>query len=302
MRQVLEAMATSRPRLALCVLSAVCFSCAAQNEGAYVDTDAEFDRAVSLRSAGEHAAAATAFGEFAQEFEHDRRADLAQYLSGEEYIAAGREQAAFEAFCDLYRRFSHSRYLTRADRTCVETGKRLLGSGNSQGVDFLEKVTNRAPYGELAAEAHTALGKYYYENHRFADAGFEFDAAVKGVRDPRLRAQAQLGAALCEYRQIDRPVRNMGHVLEARERLRKLRTAPLDADDMRTADRYLDAALDLAAEHHLRMVTFYLKQGELAPGLAHLREVIENYPGTRYSEAAARLVLFIQKERRKASK
>ena len=296
-------MALVRSSLVTCILAAVCCGCGTPARRALVDADAEFDRAVRLRSEGRHVAAAAAFAAFAKDYERiDPRADFAQFLAGDERLAAGHDEAAFEAFSELYRRFPGSAYLGRADGKCLEIGRRLLKAGDSAGAELLGRLADRAPYTGLAAEAHMNLGNHYYAKARFADARFEFDAAAEAQPNGALAAKAQLGAALCEYRQIDRPARNMDHVLAARERFRKLRTAPLSAAEMQSVDTYLKEVLDLAAERHLLMARFHLKQGEVGPALAYLREVLESYSGTRYYEPALTLMLLIEEESRKASK
>jgi len=285
-------MASARSILLLCALAAACCGCGGART-AFVDADAEFDRCVLLRRSGRHAKAAAAFAQFATKFEHDRRADYAQYLSGEEYREAGQDEAAFEAYSKLFATFRHSAYLSKANERCLEMAKRLLARGDSRGVRFLEQVTYRSPYGEQSARAHMMLGNHYRAQGRFADAKVSFDAIVNEHRGSRLVAKAALGAALCEYRQIDRPARNMAHAAAARERFRKLRTAPLSADEMSLVDKYLAETIDLIAEHQLLMARFHLKQGELAPALVYLRDIIENCRTSRYSRTAAELVLYI---------
>jgi len=286
-------MGSARSIFLVCALAAVCCGCGWGARAAFVDADAEFDRCVLLRRNGRHAKAAAAFAQFAAKFEHDRRADYAQYLSGEEYRAAGQDEAAFEAYSKLFAAFRHSAYLSKANERCLEMAKGLLARGDSRGVRFLEQVTYRSPYGEQSARAHMMLGNHYYAQGRFADAKVSFDAIMNEHRGSRLAAKAALGAALCEYRQIDRPARNMAHAAAARERFRKLRTAPLSADEMSLVDKYLAEVIDLIAERQLLMARFHLKQGELAPALVYLRDIIENCRTSRYSRTAAELVLYI---------
>ena len=289
-------MASARFILLLCALAAACCGCGGGTRAAFADTDAEFDRCMLLRRTGRHARAAAAFAQFAAKFEHDRRADYAQYLSGEQYRAAGQHEAAFEAYSKLFTAFRHSAYLSKANDRCLEMAEELLARGRSRGVRFLEQVTFRSPYGEQSARAHMMLGNHYYAQARFADAKFSFDAIVNEHPGSRVVAKAALGAALCEYRQIDRPARNMAHAAAARDRFRKLRTAPLSAAEMGLVDKYLAEVIDLIAERQLLMARFHLKQGELASALAYLRDIIENCRSSRYSRAAADLVLYIHEQ------
>ncbi len=286
-------------KTACALLAGVLVSGCGTVQRAYVDPDAEFTRAVTLRSQGQHADAGDAFARFARRFEQDSRADFAQFLSGEEYAAAGNSDAAVDAFNTLFRRFPHSAYLSRANDMCVRLGTDMLASGNNKGAAFLERVIDRTPYGPTATAAHMELGKYYLESERPNDARLEFDSVAREQPNTPLGVQAEFLAAVSEYRLIGRHVRNMDHLVSARERLLKLRTASLDATDMETVDRYLGVIADLAAEHHMLMAQFYLKQGEIVPALAHLREIVDRYPGTRHHEPAADLILFIREEARK---
>jgi|GEM_PF-3976561 len=260
---------------------------------AYVDEDARFRRAVQLRSAGEHQAAAAAFADYAREFPTESRAGLAQYWSGEELEASGNDEAAFDAYVALEDRFPESDYVGRARAKCLEIGNRLLTTDATAGERLLRRMADRARHSEAAAQARMRLGEHYFTQGRWAEAKFEFDDVAHEQPQGRLRAKAELRAALAEFRQIDRVDGNMEHALAAQRRLMQLRTAPLDANDMQVVDRYLARVLNLAAEHHLRTAQFYLKQGELRPALNLLREVLETYPDTPSAEPAANLTAFI---------
>ena len=100
---------------------------------AYVDEDARFQRAVQLRSAGEHQAAAAAFADYAREFPTESRAGLAQYWNGEELEAAGNDEAAFDAYVAVEERFPESEYVGRARAKCLEIGNRLLATDAPTG-------------------------------------------------------------------------------------------------------------------------------------------------------------------------
>jgi len=286
--------------LAMCALAVVCAGCGGGSRTALVDADAEFERALFLRRQEAHAKSAEAFAQFAARYEHDRRADYAQYLSGEGYRLAGREGAAFEAYDKLFATFRHSAYLSRANDRCIDMGKKLLDGGDASGVRFVEQVTLRSPYGERSARAHMVLGNYHYAASRFAEAKTDYVAVADDHPSSPWKTRAELGAALCEYRQIDRPARNMVHALEARRRLTRLRTAPLTATEMAVVDRYLAEVLNLAAERQMLMARFHLKQGDLEPALAYLKDVIENYRGSSYYDAAVELALTIQKQSRES--
>lgn len=269
---------------------------------AYVDEDARFQRAVQLRSAGEHQAAAEAFADYAREFPTESRAGLAQYLSGEELEAAGHDQGAFDAYIAVDERFPESAYVGRARAKCLEIGNRLLATDAAAGERLLRRMADRTRHSEAVAQAHMRLGEYYFAQGRWAEAKFEFDGVALEHPHSDLCARAQLRAALAEFRQIDRVDGNMEHVLAAQQRLMALRTAPLDANDMQIVDRYLADVLNLAAERHLRTAQFYLKQGELRAALNLLREVLETYPDTPSAEPAANLTAFILEMLREGEK
>jgi len=289
-------MVAVRASLAWCLVVLVCAGCAAPGGRAYVDADAEFARAAALRSRREHRAAAEAFGRFASDFEHDSRAHYAQYLCGMEHAAAGRTAAAVDAFDALHRRFPYSPYLERANERCLELGRRWLNAGDAAGVECLEALAARAPHTETAARARMALGRYYFGKDRIADAKHQFDTAALEYPSAAWKARAELSAAVCEFHQIEQPARNIDHVATARKRFRKLRTASLSAAEMRLVDRHFTAALNAGALHHLHLARFYLKQGRVEPCLAHLQELLAQYPGTVYAEAAAELMRVVHEE------
>lgn len=282
-------------RYALVVCALVCGGCGGA-PSALVDVDAEFERAAFLGRKGEHAKAARVYADFAERFEHDRRADYAQYMSGEEYRIAGRYEAASEAYGKLFVNFAHSRYLSRANDRCIEIGRKMLKDSDAGGLRLLNQVTFRSPYGEQSAEAHMIMANHHYASGRFAEAKVEYEAVAVDHSSSRRAPRAALGSALCEYRQIDRPARNIAHALEAKRRFTKLRTAPLTATEMAVVDRYLAEVINLLAERQMLLARVHLKQGQVEPALRYLKDITDNYRKSRYYEAAVELVLYIQEQ------
>lgn len=282
--------------LVICALAIACGGCGVGSRGVIVDPDAELEQAAFLARKGAHVKAAEAYAEFAERFEYDRRADFAQYKSGDEYRAAGQYAAAAEAYGKLFTDFTHSRYLTQANDHCIAMGRKMLRDGDTGGLRLLTQITYRSPYGKQSAEAHMAMANHHYARGRFAEAKVDYEAvAVDHPHDSRA-ARAALGSALCEYRQIDRPARNVARALEAKRRFSKLRTAPLTAAEMTLVDRYLPEVINLLAERQMLMARVHLKQGELEPALRYLKDIIDNYRTSSYCEAAAQLVLYIQEQ------
>ncbi len=291
-------MMAFRSTVFLCALAALAGGCRAGPSAAFVDADARFDRAARLKRQGRHVKAAEAFASFADQFEHDTRADYAQYLCGEEYRLAGRVEQAVAAYDRLFEKFPQSRYLTRANQRCLEIAATALKSDEAAGVEYLEQLISRSPFSEESARAHKMLGDHFYGLKRFGEARLEYDAVATETPESPLAPQAALGAALCEYRQIDRPARNMAHLVSARRRLLRLRTAPLTASEMALVDRYLAEVINLGAERQMLMAQFHLKQGQLEPALRYLRDIVENYPKSRYYQAAADLILYMRQQSR----
>ena len=64
----------------------------------------------------------------------------------------------------------------------------------------------------------------------------------------------------------------------SRERLLRLRTASLSADDMQMVDRYLARTAELAAERQFLNARFFLKQGKPMQAVPYLREIVEIAP------------------------
>jgi outer membrane protein assembly factor BamD (BamD/ComL family) len=268
---------------------------------AYVDVDAQFDRAVELRAEGQHLKAARAFKAFAASYDVDKRADYAQYLAAEEYVAAGLHEPAVDALLVLHQQFPHSAYLDKGNELAVECARHLLSGGSRKATEIVQTLADAAPFGDTAAKLHQELGDHFYERERFADAAYEYDIVDTESSDRRLAAKAGLQAAICEYRQIQRPARNAEHIIEAERRLRALRTADLDATDMRKVDELYRSARHLAAEYRMAMARFYLKQADVVAAVVYLREVAQEYGDTPYHAEAVDLLLMVQQETQPAS-
>ena len=290
-------MESGRHVLVICALAIVCGGCGGGARSALVDADAEFKRAEFLSEQGDHVRAAKAYAQFAEQFEYDHRADLAQYRTGEEYRIAGRYEAAFEAYNKLFVSFLRSEWLSRADDRCVDMGRELLDDGDTRGLRYLEQVTFRSPYGEQSARAHMVIGNHHYAKGRFAEAKVDYEAVVVDHQDSRWASRAELGAALCEYRRIDRPARNTAHALEAKQRFTKLKDAPFTATEMAVVERYLAEVIDLLAERQMLMARVHLKQGQVEPALRYLKDITDNYrKSKKYYELAVELILYIQEQ------
>ncbi|MFO7897931.1 MAG: outer membrane protein assembly factor BamD [Planctomycetota bacterium] len=264
---------------------------------AYVDAGSRYDRATKLAAEGRHLAAARALERFATDFPHDQKAHVAQYESGVQYEAAGEPEAAFEAFRALRRTFEYSWLVPRANARCLKLGRELLDSGDELGVTVLDHVIASGRHSDLAVQAHLALAEYAYDQARFADAQREFAAVSVEYPEHEKALYAEFRAALCAYRRIGGPGRNMRHLREARLRFGKLRASDLGIREQELADRYLEAVGELGAQRHLEMARFYFKQGLVSPARAHLAEVLRRYPDAgAWADAAQEVIELIQNE------
>lgn len=287
-------MASAR-HIAMLSAALILWGCASGPQSAYVNPDSAFTSAMDLRSEGKHKEAAEAFLDFAQRFDHDQRAHLAQYMAGEEYSEAGLFFKALSAFDELYRNFKYSDYLGRADRRTLEMGIALLESGDDRGREFLEKVKVRAPYSPAAYEARMYLGRNLYKKGKFDDAHFEFDAVSRNTSGV-VRAEADMNAALAACAIAAKSPGNAGALENAMKRLEIVRSAELSVESMGVVDAALKDLSDKAAEQHMILASFYLKQAEPMAALAHLKEITEKYPLSRLHKPAADLTLFIYQE------
>ena len=286
-----------------CVFLALCCGCAASDRRVPDDPAAAFQAAETLRLADSHRAAARAFADFARAFDYDRRAHVAQFRAGTEYLLAHQYDAALNAFEKLHREFRYSWHLVDANALCYGMGVDLLKAGDAKGVTFLEHVCLYARHGDWAHKAHVALGQHYLALGRFFEAQLEFQSALAEHSTGPDGVTAGLLVARSEYKQIDRPARNMDHLEAARHRLKQLSGATTGTKDHAAVKKHLADIAELGAERHLLMTRFYLRQGAVAPALAHLDEVIRRYGASvQRWPAAGEVQDLILKETAKAPK
>ncbi|MDD5556828.1 MAG: outer membrane protein assembly factor BamD [bacterium] len=263
--------------------------------------DEAFEFARTLEREERHRKAADAYQKVVDDFPSSPLAAEAQFRVAEMLEKAGYFYPAFGAYQAVLDRHPSFPKVNLILQRQFRIGNLFL-QGRSVGflrinpagstkraITIFTKILSNAPFSELAPNAQYNLGLAYLEARRYTEAVIEFEKIPFRYPHSEFVPQAKYQLGVCAYRQAVAAPYDQEAAQEAMNRLSEfIRDYPGDRN-VEPAKEMLAEIEGRKAEALYQIGRFYEERGNPRASLIYLREVIRDYPLTRYGEKARKI-------------
>ncbi len=159
----------------------------------------------------------------------------------------------------------------------------------------LQTLINAYPDSEYLADAKLAIADSYYEQGGttgLTHAEVEYKDYITFFPNSPKTAYAQYRAAMCHYRQLEKPDRDRSHAFRAEEELQLLLTNFGDSEYAQEGEQRLVQVQELLADSEFRVGRFYFLRGNPRAAAGRFTEMVELYPN--YSQRDQALWMLAQ--------
>ncbi|MGH9776977.1 MAG: outer membrane protein assembly factor BamD [Candidatus Acidiferrales bacterium] len=159
----------------------------------------------------------------------------------------------------------------------------------------LQTLINAYPDSDYLADAKLAIADSYYEQGGttgLTHAEVEYKDYITFFPNSPQTAYAQYRAAMCHYRQLEKPDRDRSHAFRAEEELQLLLTNFGDSEYAQEGEQRLVQVQELLADSEFRVGRFYFLRGNWRAAAGRFTEMVELYPN--YSQRDQALWMLAQ--------
>jgi outer membrane protein assembly factor BamD len=153
----------------------------------------------------------------------------------------------------------------------------------------LQTLINAYPDSDYLADAKLAIADSYYDEGgttALTHAEAEYKDYITFFPNSEKTAYAQYRAAMCHYRQLEKPDRDRTHAFRAEEELQQLLLNYPDSEYAREGEQRLVQVQELLADSEFRVGRFYFTRGNPRAAASRLSEMIELYPNFSHRDEA----------------
>ncbi len=187
-----------------------------------------------------------------------------------------------------YRSAIIKREFTIGRQICLSRARKgLFGlAGAQEGIEILNKVVERAPFGPLADDAVFTIGEAYFIGGDYEAARDQFDHLMKNYPRSELAIRARVRRAYCNARLVEGAPYDLTPVVEAKRDLEAL--SRISGDE--TLRRQASEMRDILARSDYEAGLLYFRKGNIEAGMRYMRAVRARYPQSEYAERALRII------------
>ena len=206
-------------------------------------------------------------------------------------LAAAREcQALLDSRPDTRHRGTVLFYMLRAGKALTEaTGTVLVFrySRAAEGIDVLEKVVERSPFGQWADDAVFAIAEALRRKGDFAEARDQYERLLRNYSHSKHLRLARYGRALCNAQLAGDAPYDVDPARKAAEDFDIL-THAWGKKELLTRPR--NAIREKLARADYQSGIFYFRRENLEAGVRYMHAVIDRYPKSAYATRARRIL------------
>jgi len=145
----------------------------------------------------------------------------------------------------------------------------------------LQTLINAYPDSDYLADAKLAIADSYFEQGGptgLTHAEVEYKDYITFFPNSPKTAYAQYRAAMCHYRQLEKPDRDRSHARRAEEEFQHLLLNYGDSEYAKEGEQRLVQVQELLADSEFRVGRFYFMRGNPRAAASRFSEMIERYP------------------------
>jgi outer membrane assembly lipoprotein YfiO len=158
-----------------------------------------------------------------------------------------------------------------------------------RAVSVYSKILSNAPFSDLAPNAQYNLGMAYMHKKDYTEASIEFEKIPIRYPHSEFVASAKYQLGVCAYKQASAAPYDQEAAQEAINRLREYTGAHPTDKSVQIAREMLTELEGKKAAALYQIGSFYEKRGSPKASLIYFKEVIRDYPLTRFAEKARKV-------------
>ncbi|MCX6356620.1 MAG: outer membrane protein assembly factor BamD, partial [Candidatus Aureabacteria bacterium] len=164
-------------------------------------------------------------------------------------------------------------------------------SGSAKrAIAIFQKVLANAPFSDLAPNAQYNLGVAYLQKKEYIEAAIEFEKVPVRYPQSEFVPAAKYQRAVCAYRQAVAAPYDQEASQEAINRLREYIDGYPNDKHVEHGKEMLTELQGRKAASLFQIGTYYERRENPKAALIYLREVVHDYPLTRYADKAKKIV------------
>ncbi len=160
----------------------------------------------------------------------------------------------------------------------------------AEGVNVLEQIVARAPFGPLADDAVLTIADAYLRAGKYEEAREQYDRLLRSYADSPLGLRARVSRALCNYRLSSEAAYDTAPAEHAKRELEIL--AKVSGDEEMA--RRVGEMRDLLAQGDYSTGLFYVARGNFEGAARYMKAVLAKYPKSEFAGRAQRIIAEIR--------
>jgi len=157
---------------------------------------------------------------------------------------------------------------------------------SDEGLKLMRLVVERVPFSLRAQQAIMRMAEFYASAERYDEAKQEYAFLINNYKNSPYIEEAEFSVAVCLYRMNDGVPYDRGPLIEARDALKFYIQKYPNGKFVNEAELLSKEIVELLARKDLMVAEFYLRRGDSLSAKFYYRMAVNDYPGTRASEAA----------------
>ena len=222
-----------------------------------------------------------------------------QYQIGLAYEAMGKDQKAFEAYETIFRKYPDirnpdeiiERQFNLAMAFQQRKEDRLLGidfkESSKRALEIFEAVTRNSPYGPFAEKAMLKAIHIQLDRKEYELALEKINAFKKGYETSPLLDEIHFLEGVVYFRQKKNTDRDQINTREALDKFSFYLKEHPDGAFKAEAEKNLATLREMLSEYYYQTGDFYLRHGQNESAAKYFKDIIEQFPQSRYAEKAA---------------
>ncbi len=222
--------------------------------------------------------------------------DQALFLKAQGYMNNKLYYQAYETYESLLDQYSNSPLFAPALQRELEIARLFLAGAKRQvwhvfylharteAVTILERIADRWPGSDLAAEAIMTEAAYYYKIHKYLEAQQTYELIVQNYKGNHYYAQAMKLSADATMAQYSGPLYDTVCLENARIRYLQYQRAFPKLAQKQNINEKLQLIEDYKAEKNYAIADFYRRTHEISAAKYYWQYVIKNWPNSKWAE------------------
>jgi len=169
------------------------------------------------------------------------------------------------------------------------------GSAN-RAITIFRKIISNAPFSDIAPNAQYNLGVTYMQKKDYMEAAIEFEKISARYPQSDFVSQAKYQLGVCAYRQASAAPYDQEAAQDAINKLARFIDEFASDKNVESAKEMLSDLQSRKAGSLYQIGTFYEQRESPRAALIYLKEVMRDYPLTRYAEKARKTAIREEKK------